>query len=185
MYVRRLSVALVSGLVGYGAYYAYQDQGAGNGQSLFSTKAAAAAAGAITSTTGASLAGAGAGSTAGSDAAQTTRNVLVIGANELSTGTLVGDGPISKMTDGSGRRVIEMLAPDQVTQRLRKNEESYGINRGKGVLRYDLVQLASNDPIEDDHAEKIVEVPTKSAAGSVVSNDSSDWMFWGVFDGHS
>lgn len=186
MHIRRLSVAVVSGLVGYGAYYAYQGQGAGQ-SSPFSTKAAAAAAGAITSTTGASLAGAGGGfsATTGSEAAQTTRNVLVIGANELSTGTLVGDGPISKMTDGSGRRVLEMLAPDQVTQRLRKNEESYGINRGKGVLRYDLVQLASNDPIEDDHAEKIVEVPTKSAVGSVVSSDSSDWMFWGVFDGHS
>ncbi|ERS95061.1 uncharacterized protein SPSK_01529 [Sporothrix schenckii 1099-18] len=184
MHVRRLSVALVSGIVGYGAYYAYQGQGGTPaGQSLFSTKAAVAAAGAVTSTTGASLAGPGA--TTGSDAAQTTRNVLVIGANELSTGTLVGDGPILKMTDGSGRRVLEMLAPDQVTQRLRTNEESYGINRGKGVLRYDLVQLASNDPIEDDHAEKIVEVPTKSAAGSVVSSDSSDWMFWGVFDGHS
>ncbi|CAK7217127.1 [Pyruvate dehydrogenase [acetyl-transferring]]-phosphatase 1, mitochondrial [Sporothrix bragantina] len=185
MYVRRLSVALVSGLVGYGAYYAYQGEGAANGQALFSTKAAATAANAVTATTGASLAGAGATGTAAADAAQTTRNVLVIGANELSTGTLVGDGPISKMTDGSGRRVLEMLSPDQVTQRLRKNEESYGINRGKGVLRYDLVQLASNDPIEDDHAEKIVEVPTKSAAGSVVSNNSSDWMFWGVFDGHS
>lgn len=184
MHIRRLSVALVSGLVGYGAYYAYQGQGAAAGQSLFSTKAAAAAAGAITTTTGASLAGTGA-TTGSADAAQTTRNVLVIGANELSTGTLVGDGPISKMTDGSGRRVLEMLVPDQVTERLRKNEESYGINRGKGVLRYDLVQLASNDPIEDDHAEKIVEVPTKSAAGSVVSSNSSDWMFWGVFDGHS
>ncbi|CAK7230802.1 [Pyruvate dehydrogenase [acetyl-transferring]]-phosphatase 1, mitochondrial [Sporothrix curviconia] len=186
MYIRRLSVALVSGLVGYGAYYAYQGEGAANGQALFSTKVAASAANAVTAATGTALAGAGAtGGTAAADAAQTTRNVLVIGANELSTGTLVGDGPISKMTDGSGRRVIEMLSPDQVTQRLRNNEESYGINRGKGVLRYDLVQLASNDPIEDDHAEKIVEVPTKSAADSVVSSDSSDWMFWGVFDGHS
>ncbi|CAK7197710.1 [Pyruvate dehydrogenase [acetyl-transferring]]-phosphatase 1, mitochondrial [Sporothrix eucalyptigena] len=185
MYIRRLSVALVSGLVGYGAYYAYQGDGAANGTALFSTKAAATTANALTANAGANLAGAGSPGDATADAAQTTRNVLVIGANELSTGTLVGDGPISKMTDGSGRRVIEMLSPDQVTQQLRKNEESYGINRGKGVLRYDLVQLASNDPIEDDHAEKIVEVPTKSAAGSAVSNDSSDWMFWGVFDGHS
>ncbi len=45
-------------------------------------------------------------------------------------------------------------------------------------MRYDLVQLPSNDPIEDDHSEKIVEIPSKETG-------SSDWMFWGVFDGHS
>lgn len=180
MYSRRLTLALVSGFVGYGAYYAYQGDGALKSQALFSTKAASIA------TTSAALAGAtSTDGTAAADAARTIRSVLVIGANELSTATLVGDGPVSKMTDGSGRRVLEMLSPDQATQRLRQNEESYGINRGKGVLRYDLVQLASNDPIEDDHAEKIVEVPTQSAVGSAASNNSTDWMFWGVFDGHS
>lgn len=58
------------------------------------------------------------------------------------------------------------------------------VGRGKGVVRYDLVQLPSNNPIEDDHAEKIVEVPKTVAA---TENDAltSDWMFWGVFDGHS
>lgn len=169
MHVRRLTLAVVSGAVGYGAYYAYQAEG-GAGKHGFSTKAG-----------GPNPAVPGSGGTAvAADAAQTTRNVLVIGANELSTGTLVGDGPISKMTDDSGRRVIEMLSPDQATQRLRKNEESYAVNRGKGVLRYDLVQLASNDPIEDDHAEKIVEVPD-----TATNTNASDWMFWGVFDGHS
>ncbi|CAK7267818.1 [Pyruvate dehydrogenase [acetyl-transferring]]-phosphatase 1, mitochondrial [Sporothrix epigloea] len=186
MYSRRLTLALVSGFVGYGAYYAYQGDGALKSQAMFSTKAASIATTAVSATTGAALAGAAStDGTAAADAARTVRSVLIIGANELSTATLVGDGPVSKMTDGSGRRVLEMLSPDQATQRLRQNEESYGINRGKGVLRYDLVQLASNDPIEDDHAEKIVEVPTKSAVGSAASNNSTDWMFWGVFDGHS
>ncbi|EPE07434.1 protein phosphatase 2c [Ophiostoma piceae UAMH 11346] len=169
MHIRRLSAALVSGLVGYGAYYAYQGEGSNQTQAAapFSTKSTAPSDSAMTGT---------------SSAAAATRNVLVIGANELSTGTLTGDAPLSKYADDAGRRVIEMLNTDQVTERLRQNEESYGINRGQGVLRYDLVQLASNYPIEDDHAEKIVEVPAKNGSNST---GPSDWMFWGVFDGHS
>ena len=75
------------------------------------------------------------------------------------------------------------LSPDQATQKLRQTEESYLIGRGSGVARYDLVQVASNNPIEDDHSERIVSVDqtiTPSPDGS-----KSDWMFWGVFDGHS
>ncbi|KAH6695834.1 phosphatase [Plectosphaerella plurivora] len=158
MYFRRFSVALVSGLVGYGAWYSYN--GTSPDQSKVLTRNFAT------------------GTTA-SDAAP-TRNVLVIGANELHTGTFVGEGPISKTTRDDGKRVIEMMTPDQATQRLRQLEESYFVNRGEGVVRYDLVQLPSNDPIEDDHAEKIVEVP-----GATEGARSSDWMFWGVFDGHS
>ncbi|OAA64423.1 protein phosphatase 2c [Niveomyces insectorum RCEF 264] len=187
MYVRRLSVALVSGLVGYGAYYAYQGEGpVGGGKALFSTKAPSVGAvtGVTTTTSPSTTTGASTASTKAADAAVTSRNVLVIGADELSTGTLIGDGPIAKLTDDAGRRVIEMLNPDQVTQWLRRNEESYAINRGQGVLRYDLVQLASNNPIEDDHAEKIVEVPAKGSAAAGGAN-TTDWMFWGVFDGHS
>ncbi|BCS24659.1 type 2C protein phosphatase ptcF [Aspergillus puulaauensis] len=78
----------------------------------------------------------------------------------------------------------EMLTPEQATQKLRKNEESYSVNRGKGVVRYDVVQVPSNSPIEDDHAEKIVEVPASTAAANE-GQSSSDWMFWAVFDGHS
>jgi len=158
MYFRRLSVALVSGIVGYGAWYTY------NGNSTDPTQALSR----------------GYASTAkpSTDAAP-TRNVLVIGADELHTGTFVGEGPISKEVDNAGRRVVEMLTGDQATQKLRNSQESYFVNRGQGVVRYDLVQLPSNDPIEDDHAEKIVEVPGKE------SFDNSDWMFWGVFDGHS
>lgn len=170
-------MAVVSGIVGFGAYYTLQGSGSGGGKAVFSTKAPTTTPSAATASAAAAAAAAAAAETA-----QTTRNVLVIGANELGTATLIGDGPISKMTDDSGRRVLEMLDPDQATQRLRKNEESYAVNRGKGVLRYDLVQLASNDPIEDDHAEKIVEVPSRSEAGGA---NTSDWMFWGVFDGHS
>jgi pyruvate dehydrogenase phosphatase len=76
-----------------------------------------------------------------------------------------------------------MLTPEQATEKLRKNEESYLVNRGKGVVRYDIVQVPSNSPIEDDHAEKIVEVSSSTAANT--NGEPNDWMFWAVFDGHS
>lgn len=112
------------------------------------------------------------------------RKALVVDNDQFFTGAIVGDGPLAKDTDDYGRKVLEMMTPDQATDRLRKNEQSYLVGRGRGVVRYDLVQLPSNDPIEDDHAEKIVEVPNTVAATDG-SSTSSDWMFWGVFDGHS
>ncbi|KAH6847913.1 phosphatase 2C-like domain-containing protein [Chaetomium sp. MPI-CAGE-AT-0009] len=160
MYFRRASVALVSALVGYGAYYSYGTNGT---DSLVNRSYSSSST-----------------PTATGDAATQTRSVLVIGADELHTGTFVGDGPISKTTGNDGKRVIEMVTPEQATEMLRKSELSYYVDRGQGVVRYDLVQLPSNDPIEDDHAEKIVEMPDSSEP-----HGSSDWMFWGVFDGHS
>lgn len=161
MYIRRFSVALVSTLVGYGAWYSYNGTGLDKASSLTRSFTTA--------------------SNAGGDAAP-TRSVLVVGADQLHTGTFVGEGPISKTTSDDGRKVIEMLTPEQATEKLRKTEQSFLVNRGQGVLRYDLVQLPSNDPIEDDHAEKIVEVPNQAAGAAGKSND---WMFWGVFDGHA
>lgn len=158
MYYRRASVALVSALVGYGAYNFYSGNGTESPQASISRAYSS-------------------GKPTGDDVP--LRPVLIIGADEIATGTFAGEGPISKTTDEDGRRVLEMLTPEQATQKLRKSEQSYFVNRGKGVIRYDLDQLPSNDPIEDDHAEKIVELPSKSEQG----ND--DWMFWGVFDGHS
>ncbi|KAK4651389.1 [Pyruvate dehydrogenase [acetyl-transferring]]-phosphatase 1, mitochondrial [Podospora pseudocomata] len=162
MYYRRASVVLASALVGYGAWYSYNGTDVNNVpvKRGYSTTT-------ITDT-----------STA--DTSLPTRNVLVISADQLHTGTIVGDGPISKTTSEDGTRVIEMLNPEQATEKLRKLEESYLVNRGQGVVRYDLVQLPSNDPIEDDHTEKIIEMqPATSEKGG------NDWMFWGVFDGHS
>lgn len=161
MYFRRLPVALVSGIVlGYGAWYSINTTGARTvARSFASTQ----------------------GTATPPDDAPPARTVLVVGADELRQGTIVGEGPISKPTT-DGRRIVEMLTPDQATEKLRKLEQSFSVNRGQGVTRYDLVQLPSNDPIEDDHAEKIVEVPSRSAGAE---GSSSDWMFWGVFDGHS
>lgn len=117
------------------------------------------------------------------EAVEPTRRALVVENDQFYTGEIIGDAPLSKDTDDAGRKVLEMLTPDQATQKLRRNEESYLVGRGRGVVRYDVVQIPSNDPIEDDHAEKIVEVP-QSVAATNDGTSSSDWMFWGVFDGH-
>ena len=116
--------------------------------------------------------------------AESTRKALVVENDQFYSWDLIGDEPISKEVDDSGRMVLEMLTPEQATHRLRKNEQSYLVGRGRGVVRYDVVQLASNNPIEDDHVEKIVEVP-QTVAAAQGGKPSSDWMFWGVFDGHS
>lgn len=123
-------------------------------------------------------------STPNNDFAETARKALVVGPGGLYTGSIVGDGPLLKETDDAGRKILEMMSPEQATQKLRKNEESWIVGRGQGVVRYDVVQLPSNDPIEDDHAEKIIEVP-QTVAATDDDAPSSDWMFWGVFDGHS
>lgn len=162
MYIRRLPVALVSSIVvGYGAWYSYNS-------SNLATSPSATSRSNLVSTQSADV--------------LPTRTVLVVGADELRQGTVVGDIPVQKATSDDGRRIVEMLTPEQATQKIRRLEQSFSVNRGQGVTRYDLVQLASNDPIEDDHAEKIVEVPSRSTSAETNNND---WMFWGVFDGHS
>lgn len=115
---------------------------------------------------------------------EAVRKALIVEQGQLFTAQIPADQPISKETDFSGRKVLEMLTPEQASAKLRTNEESYLVGRGEGVVRYDVVQIPSNDPIEDDHIEKIVEVPSTTAAAGD-GKTSSDWMFWGVFDGHS
>ena len=116
-------------------------------------------------------------------AAESPRRTLIVENDEFYLADLLEDIPLTKEAEDPSRQVLEMLTPEQATQKLRRSEESYLVGRGRGVVRYDLVQIPSNNPIEDDHAEKIVEVPqTVTPAPSGAS--SSDWMFWGVFDGH-
>lgn len=104
--------------------------------------------------------------------------------DQFFTGDVPADQPLSKELDHSGRLVMEMLDEGQSTAKLRQQEQSYLVGRGQGVLRYDLTQLPSNHPIEDDHAEQIIQVP-KTVALPMEGANTSDWMFWGVFDGHS
>ncbi|KAK6524296.1 hypothetical protein TWF694_005949 [Orbilia ellipsospora] len=114
------------------------------------------------------------------------RKIVAVDHESLYTGTITGDGPLTKdsMDGRAGRKVLEMLTPEEATIKLRQTEESYLVGRDRGVYRYDVVQLPSNDPIEDDHAERIIEVPA-SVATAEEGKLSTDWMFWGVFDGHS
>lgn len=160
MQLRTFTGALVAAAVASGAFYAYRG-----------TQPVSSA------TTAEQL------RSASSDAGEPTRRALVVDQGSLYTGTIPGTGPLSKETDDYGRKVLEMLTPEQATEKLRKNEESWIVGRGQGVVRYDVVQIPSNDPIEDDHAEKIIEVPQNLAATEKGAT-SSDWMFWGVFDGH-
>ncbi|KAL4821660.1 phosphatase 2C-like domain-containing protein [Aspergillus spinulosporus] len=168
MHLRTFSVAAVSAVVASGAWYAYQGDGS-------QTPAAAGTSSQIRSFT----------STAHAEQpSEPSRRALLVDNDQFYTATLSGEQPLQKNTDDSDRRLLEMLTPEQATQKLRKNEESYLVNRGKGVVRYDVVQVPSNSPIEDDHAEKIVEVPASTSAANE-GQSSSDWMFWAVFDGHS
>ncbi|KAF8855934.1 protein serine/threonine phosphatase 2C [Acephala macrosclerotiorum] len=172
MYIRRFSVAVLSSLVGYGAWYSYKGQ-SGDIVQVPSQQTQAFS-------TTASIYG-----PHPTGEADVERKAVIVGADSLYTGAIQGDGPISKDTDESGRKVLEMMTPQQATQKLRRNEESYLVGRGKGVVRYDVVQIPSNDPIEDDHSEKIIELPQALATATAGRNASSDWMFWGVFDGHA
>ena len=176
MHVRNFSVAALAAAVASGAWY-YR-QGTGGVGSKNATEPLTSSGASYSTASG------GASPVTPAQTSQATRRALVVEQGQLYSGTIVGDEPLSKDTDDSGRKVLEMMSPDQVTQKLRKNEESYIVGRGRGVVRYDVVQIPSNDPIEDDHAEKIIEVP-QSVAAAEEGTASSDWMFWGVFDGHS
>jgi len=172
MHIRRFSVAVASGLVGYGAWYTYK----GNGTNLAQLP--------IASQQGRGFSAGGALPTS-ETATERARKAVIVGADSLYTGEIRGEGPVSKETDESGRKVLEMLTPEQATLKLRRNEESYLVGRGQGVVRYDVVQIPSNDPIEDDHVEKIIELPQGLASSVPGQSSMGDWMFWGVFDGHS
>ena len=193
MYFRNFSLALVSGLVATGGWYVYKGIPRSATQvfdNQKSTSQIGAVPGVISQSRGISSSiysptstQASSNSVAEGQPIESTRRALVVENDQFFTHEIVGEDPLSKNTDDAGRKVLEMLTPEQATQKLRRNEESYLVGRGRGVVRYDVVQIPSNDPIEDDHAEKIVEVP-QSIAATQDGASSSDWMFWGVFDGH-
>ncbi|KAI0648506.1 phosphatase 2C-like domain-containing protein [Trametes meyenii] len=55
----------------------------------------------------------------------------------------------------------------------RRNEKTRLPPPGSGISRYDVSYFASNEPIEDRHAEAVLPVP------------SGYWSLFGVYDGHS
>ena len=187
MQFRRLSGPLALG-VGAGAiYYAYQNGVGQTDAAPSATSLAGSQARAYSNTPSVAYAASSTSPVDGLSSSQVpeaVRKALIVEQGQLFTAQIPADVPISKETDHSGRKVLEMLTPEQADAKLRTNEESYLVNRGEGVVRYDVVQIPSNDPIEDDHVEKIVEVPDSTAAAEP-GKTSSDWMFWGVFDGHA
>jgi pyruvate dehydrogenase phosphatase len=187
MQFRRFSTPLALG-VGAGAiYYAYQNGVGQTDVAPSATSLAGSQARAYSNTPSVAYATSSTSPVDGiasSQVPEAVRKALIVEQGQLFTAQIPADVPISKETDNSGRKVLEMLTPEQADAKLRTNEESYLVNRGEGVVRYDVVQIPSNDPIEDDHVEKIVEVPDSTAAAEP-GKTSSDWMFWGVFDGHA
>lgn len=173
MHVRNFSLAFLSTLVASGAWYAYKGTQQQSSSFLNGTTNLQSRGLADTATETPNLEPTG-----------NTRRALLVENDQFYTAVLSGDQPLAKQSDDSDRRVLEMLTPEQATQKLRKNDESYIVSRGRGVVRYDITQVPSNSPIEDDHAEKIVEVP-QATSGARDGSANSDWMFWGVFDGHS
>lgn len=191
MNLRKVSIALLSGIILTGAWY-YRDSLSAltNTTETLQTEAPLAAsipASPTASTSAPAVASAISSSPSKEQptpaAAPEGKRILAVDNAGIYTGTLPPSTPISKETGSDGRKVVEMLSPEDATKKLRRNEESYLVNRGRGVFRYDVVQIPSNDPIEDDHAEKIIEIP--EAVPTTEGSSSNDWMFWGVFDGHS
>ena len=119
-----------------------------------------------------------------SDIPDTKESSIAVNGENFFLAELAEELPLTKEIEDDGATRMEKLSPEQATRKLRKLEQSYQVGRGKGVVRYDLVQIPSNNPIEDDHAEKIVEIPN-TITPTQDGTSSSDWMFWGIFDGHS
>lgn len=69
----------------------------------------------------------------------------------------------------------------KIEAKLHDREESHFVNRGTGIFRYDVAQLPSNHPIEDDHVEQIITIPIESEDGKSIEKDL---YFFGIFDGH-
>ena len=184
MRIPTTSAAVVASVGAFGAWYAYRNGNSQSPELLSQNPVSSAQTRTLSSTPDIAQPVAESTATTPVTAGQKpNRKALVVDDDQFFTGAIVGDGPLAKDTDDYGRKVLEMVTPEQATERLRKSEQSILVNRGRGVVRYDLVQLPSNDPIEDDHAEKIVQVSDKVAYAE--GAESSDWMFWGVFDGHS
>jgi len=180
----KITVALLSGIILTGAWY-YRDSLAALTQPS-PREAVALPSSSSSSSSSASSAAATTNSNQQSQDSPEGKRILAVDNAGIYTGTQPASAPISKESADS-RKVVEMLSPEEATKKLRRNEESYLVNRGRGVFRYDVVQVPSNDPIEDDHAEKIVEIPETATAATAEDGTpgSTDWMFWGVFDGHS
>lgn len=86
----------------------------------------------------------------------------------------------SQTANSSSGDSLVLLTEQEVNARLRDRQKSFLVNRGKGIVRYDVSQLPSNHPIEDNHVEQVITVPVAGDDGQ-----PEDLYFFGIFDGHS
>lgn len=107
----------------------------------------------------------------------TSDGATLISQQRSLSGTAATSGPYDKSN------LKQMLTDEEVDRRLRAFEESYTLKNGRGVSRYDVCQLPSNNPIEDARAEKVIQVPIEDSHGKDGKSESY-WYFWSVFDGH-
>ncbi|KAH7924681.1 protein serine threonine phosphatase 2C [Leucogyrophana mollusca] len=107
---------------------------------------------------------------------------FVLGSSGLlyclhTTRTLHLDGQDTPLApaDGHPTSIKTLLShPSDVNSRLRERERSHiAKDKTSGISRYDVSQISSNYPCEDDHGEIIVPTP------------SSQWAFFAIFDGHN
>lgn len=109
-------------------------------------------------------------------------------------GKLVKSSSSSSSTGGkkaSDEQSFTILNDQEVDSRLRDREQSFFVKRSKGITRYDVAQLPSNNPIEDNHVEKLITFPSpiensqKTLAERENEEFDNDLYFFGIFDGHS
>lgn len=110
--------------------------------------------------------------------------LLVLSYSYFSQNPIVLDS-INGIRDYSNKSTnngnsITLLTENEINNKLHDLEQSYFINRNKGIIRYDVSQLPSNNPIEDNHIEQIITVPSQNS-----DNEGDDLYFFGIFDGHS
>ncbi|KOG96593.1 type 2C protein phosphatase PTC5 [Saccharomyces eubayanus] len=112
------------------------------------------------------------------------------GIKDYSTSTRGNTGmrtPNSKESQGpkdqqpQNDQSVPILNDAKIEAKLHDREESHFVNRGTGIFRYDVAQLPSNHPIEDDHVEQIITIPITGEDGK---SSEKDLYFFGIFDGH-
>lgn len=91
------------------------------------------------------------------------------GPSELNPGASPKSQRIREILHAQKRDTLHGVNVEHILTRC---EESF-LRTGPGVWRYDINQIASNCPIEDDHAEMVMRSPS-----------STPWHFWAVIDGH-
>lgn len=78
-------------------------------------------------------------------------------------------------TGGTSTKTLTLLSQAETNARLKENEASFAVSRRNNpLLRYDINNLASNSPIEDDSCCVILE---RDSASKV----KGDLVFFGVF----